>query len=754
MPSWRIAIRGTVQGVGFRPFIKRLADRTGLAGSVYNTGNGVIVELDCAEQAAREFAAAIEREKPALAVITECRVEAAEPRELPAPGFIIESSRPIPGAFTLISPDIAVCAECLAEMRDPSDRRRGYAFTNCTNCGPRYTIVRQTPYDRPNTTMAPFPMCAACEAEYRDPGDRRFHAEPTACPVCGPQLSEPIGGIIAALSAGEIVAIKGLGGFQLACDAFSGSACARLRQRKRKSRKPFAVMMRDAAAAEKYCVLRPGERELLESRAAPIVLLDLRERTAFPEAVAPGLDRIGVMLPYTPMHHQLFEGRLECLVMTSGNLTEEPIVIDNAEAQAKLAPLADRFLFHNRDIFMRADDSVARWLEGAPRMIRRARGYAPAPIDLGIECDGALGVGGELKNTFCLTRGRYAILSQHIGDFENLETQQFFEETLRNLSQVYRAEPRVIGYDMHPNYLSTRWALRQPLPKIAVQHHHAHIASCMAENGLTDPVIGIAWDGTGYGTDGQIWGGEFLICDFHGFRRAAHLRYVPLVGGDRASRETWRAAAAHLYDAFGEEYPHAAGELRRAANPSLRGVTADSWWQAFDRMLAHPAVLTSSAGRLFDAVAALTGTCFESSFEGEGAMLLEAAVSKSTAEEVYPFEIDAGISPWTIDTRPIIRKIAAECSTEHRRGAIAETFHRTLGHIIRTLSVRLREETGLNTVCLSGGTFQNAALLASALPLLRAEGFQVFQHSRVPANDGGLSLGQAVIAAATLGGRA
>jgi hydrogenase maturation protein HypF len=742
MASWRIAIRGTVQGVGFRPFVKRLADRRGLAGAVYNTDDGVVIELECAERSAAEFAEAVQREKPALALITACVLEENATGEVRASGFAIEASRPIAGAFTLISPDIAACADCLAEMRDPRDRRFGYAFTNCTNCGPRYTIIRQTPYDRKNTTMASFAMCAACEAEYRDPGDRRFHAEPTACPACGPRLSESIEDVIDALRREEIVAVKGIGGFQLSCDAFSEAACARLRERKRKNHKPFALMMQSTDVAEKYCLMREGERELLKSRAAPIVLLDLREPSPFPYAVAPGLKRIGVMLPNTPMHHQLFEGPLECLVMTSGNFTEEPIEIGNGQAQARLAPLVDRFLLHDRDIFMRADDSVTRWYDGAPRIIRRARGYAPEPMDLRRDMDDVLGVGAELKNTFCLTKGRYAILSQHIGDFENLETQRFFEETLGNLSSVYRANPELIAHDLHPNYLSTHWAMRQAQPKIGVQHHHAHIASCMAENGLDRPVIGIAWDGTGYGTDGQIWGGEFLICDFNGFRRAAHLRYAPLVGGDRAARECWRAAASHLFDAFGDDYPYAVEAIRHAASAS--------WWKTFDQMLTRPGVRTSSAGRLFDAVAALTGICLESTYEGEAAMLLEAAASESRSEAIYPFSIDRGAPPWTVDPRPIIRSIAQDRTFGHTSSHIARVFHRTLGHIMKALSVSLRDETGINAVCLSGGTFQNAVLLSEALPLLRAEGFEVFQHSRVPANDGGVSLGQAVIAATAL----
>ncbi len=738
----RFIVRGVVQGVGFRPFVKRLADRHGLSGLVWNTGDGVVIELETDAAGAALFAEALQRERPPLAAIAECLVQVSPRNGPPLAGFTIKASQPSAGAFTLVSPDIATCPECLAEIRDPTDRRFRYAFANCTNCGPRYTIIRQTPYDRANTTMAPFAMCPACAAEYADPVDRRFHAEPTACPACGPSLSDPIKTIIAAISEGEIVAVKGLGGFQLACDALSASACEKLRERKRRNRKPFAVMMRDIGTAERYCLLNDGERDLLQSRSAPIVLLQFRERGVLPDALAPGLDRIGVMLPYTPLHHLLFDSPLACLVMTSGNLTEEPIVIDNHEARFKLATLADRFLLHNRDIFMRADDSVIRWYEGAPRLIRRARGYAPEAIDLGIETGGALGVGAEMKNTFCLTKGCYAIVSQHIGDFENLETQQFFEETLRNLKSVYHAEPQVIAHDLHPDYLSTRWALRQTGPKVGVQHHHAHIAACMAENGQREPVIGIAWDGTGYGTDGAVWGGEFLVCDFTGFERLAHLRYVPLIGGDRVAREGWRMAAAYLYDAFGADYETASASIRHPASLA--------WWKTFDRLLTRQGTQTSSCGRLFDAVSALTGICIQSSFEGEAAMLLEAAAAGHAPCEPYPFAIDEATAPWTIDTRPLIRAIKAQCDSDYNPGSIASTFHLTLGHMMKTLSVRLRDKTGLTKVCLSGGSFQNVTLLSHAVPLLRKEGFEVFLHSRVPANDGGISLGQAVIAASTL----
>jgi hydrogenase maturation protein HypF len=656
-------------------------------------------------------------------------------------GFTIEASRAGPDAFTLISPDIATCPDCLREFHDPADRRFRYPFTNCTNCGPRYTIVRRTPYDRANTTMAAFALCADCAAEYADPADRRFHAEPVACPVCGPRLSAPVEETLAALQAGEIVAIKGLGGFQLACDALSGGAVKRLRERKRRSRKPFAVMMRDLATVERFCFASDEERALLAGSAAPIVLLKLRAAGLFPDDLAPGLDEIGVMLPYTPLHQLLLEGPLECLVMTSGNIAEEPIAIDNAIAQAKLSALADRFLLHDREIFMRVDDSVTRVAEGSVRVLRRARGYAPQAIDLGYEFGEVLACGAELKNTFCLTKGKYAILSQHIGDMENLETLAFFEETLGNLKSVYHAEPRAIAHDLHPDYLSTRWARTQSLRKIAVQHHHAHIASCMAENGVHEPVIGIAFDGAGYGSDGEVWGGEFLICGYEGFERAAHLRYVPLIGGDRAAREGWRMAGSYLFDALGEDF--------RGANLSLWNEAPEGAWKNFDRLVRGPGVRTSSCGRLFDAVSAITGICPASSYEGEAAMRLESAAGPAS-EEVYPITIDEGRWPWQVDARPMISAIAGECARGYSAGGIAATFHQSIGTMMKSLCIRLREKTALNKVCLSGGTFQNVRLLHSAVPLLRASGFEVFTQTRIPSNDGGISLGQAAIAACLL----
>ena len=738
---YRISLEGVVQGVGFRPFVKKLADRSCLPGIIFNTAGGVIIEVETDDdEAFSRFVDLIRTQPPPAAKVDRC-VHEKLASNVGYDCFRILVSANRDSSFTLISPDLAVCDACLEEIRNPDDRRFGYPFTNCTNCGPRYTITVSTPYDRVNTTMKHFPLCPSCAAEYADPDNRRFHAEPVACGKCGPRLSIDIAEATAALERGEILAIKGLGGFQLACDAFRADVVDRLRSRKRRSRKPFAVMLRDVEAVERYCILDRNENEALRSAAAPIVLLRKRPGCAIPDAVTPGLDYLGVMLPYTPMHHLLFGDSLDCLVMTSGNISEEPIVIGNQEAVEKLSALSDRVVTHDREIFMRVDDSVTRVFEGAPRVLRRSRGFAPGAIELGREVGEVLATGPELKNTFCLTKGRYAILSQHLGDMENLETLQFFEETLGNLQSVYQIRPRIIAHDLHPDYLTTRWASERPEPKLAVQHHHAHIASCMVENGITGPVIGVAFDGTGFGTDGQIWGGEFLLCNFLGFERCAHLRYVALPGGDRAARQGWRMAAAYLRDALGPDY-------RRLDLPCWACAPSSSW-NLIDKLIQKPAITTSSCGRLFDAVSAICGISTESSYEGESAMLLEAAAT-GEGNRPYEFSLNLETKPWTIDTRQLISQVASDVSSGCSPGNIAGCFHETVASMIETVCTRLRERTGVESVCLSGGTFQNLTLLTACVSRLRTNGFQVLLHSRVPPNDGGVSLGQAMIAAAYL----
>jgi hydrogenase maturation protein HypF len=723
----QVRLRGIVQGVGFRPFVYNLALRLGLAGYVLNDSSGLIAEVEGPGAAIKAFLKALESEHPPLAWIQDRAVTS-----LPLNGdreFRIRPSVAETGKFALISPDIATCAECLADCTDPGNRRYGYAFTNCTNCGPRYTIIRDIPYDRPHTTMAGFTMCAECRAEYDNPANRRFHAQPNACPACGPELSAEIAEAQRRLAEGEILAIKGLGGFHLACDARNRAAVGRLRARKRRSDKPFAVMVRDLEAARELCAVDDAAAGALSGPRHAIVILPRCEGAGLPGPIAPGNPTLGVMLPYTPLHHLLFRGAaFAALVMTSGNLSEEPIVVENHDARERLGGVADWFLVHNRDIYMRADDSVVRMFEGEERVMRRSRGYAPQTLDVGRELPELLACGGELKNVFCLTKGTHAILSQHIGDLENYETLVFFEETLANLKKLFRVAPRAVAYDLHPGYLSTKYALGLAgLAKIGVQHHHAHIASCMAENGLTGEVIGVAMDGTGYGVDGAIWGGEFLVASYAGFERRAHLRYVPLAGGDAAVREPWRSALGY------------AGAAERLAG--VAGHIGEQRLRAVQRMIATGTntVMTSSCGRLFDAVAALIGLRYEVNFEGQAAIELEAIVDAS-CEERYGFDIGGE----ELDFRPMMERIVREDAAP---SVVAARFHNTLAGAIHEMCLRMRRESGLKRVCLSGGTFQNMRLLGLTARALRASGFELFLHRKVPPNDGGIALGQAAIAA-------
>lgn len=735
----QIRVRGVVQGVGFRPFVHNLARRLGLAGYVLNSSSGVVAEVEGAPAALDCFVASVRSEAPPLSHIEEILV--ADMAALGEHDFVIRESQAQEGEFVLVSPDVATCPDCYRDFSDPANRRFGYAFTNCTNCGPRYTIIRDIPYDRPNTTMAGFRMCAACQAEYDDPGNRRFHAQPNACAECGPQLSAPVAEAQRRLSAGATVAVRGLGGFHLACDPRNDAAVRRLRERKRRSDKPFALMARDVAAAEAFCIVSDDDRRALASPRRPIVILPRRAGSAISAAVAPGNNTLGVMLPYTPLHHLLFtDAPYDALVMTSGNLSEEPIVTSNGEALARLRPLADWFLLHNRDIHMRADDSVVRTFEGRERVLRRSRGFVPQAIDLGMDVAELLACGAELKNTLCLSKGRYAVLSQHIGDMENYETLVFFEETLANLKKLFRVEPRAVAHDLHPLYLSTQYALRVPdLETVGVQHHHAHVASCMAENGLRGKVIGVALDGTGYGTDGQIWGGEFMVADYAGFERRAHFRYVPLAGGDAAVRQPWRPALSYLADTFGP-----AAEIPDL--PLWRDVP-QAHLKAVRSMIAHRVntVDTSSCGRLFDAVASLIGLRQQTNYEGQAAIELEMIAAEGIADR-YPFGLDGDV----VDFRPTIERIVAEARAGTPQPAIAARFHNTVADAIVEVCRRLRAGEKLHRVCLSGGTFQNMKLLARTLAGLRKLDFDVFIHAQVPPNDGGIALGQAVVAAEVL----
>ncbi|MEW6568392.1 MAG: carbamoyltransferase HypF [Chloroflexota bacterium] len=768
-----IHVRGVVQGVGFRPFVYGLATRLALTGWVRNTSSGVDIEVDGAPQALAAFVRALRDQAPPLA-----RIDTVEVRERPADGyaaFEIVGSEAIPLAFQPISPDVAICDDCLRELFDPADRRYRYPFINCTNCGPRFTIICDIPYDRPNTTMAGFAMCPDCAAEYSNPLDRRFHAQPVACPACGPQVwlvehggrvAEKGAAITAArekLKAGQIVAVKGLGGFHLACDASNPEAVAELRRRKLRVEKPFAVMLFDLGAILRQCDVSPEEQGLLQSRERPIVIVNRSERTTISRAVAPGQDTLGLILPYTPLHYLLLEpepGLPDALVMTSGNRSEEPIATDNDEALARLAPLADSFLSHDRPIHMRCDDSVVRPASAVgpgarpksisqafrPTPLRRARGYAPLSIRLPWQAESILAVGAELKNTFCLMRDEHAFMSHHIGDLENYETLRSFEDGIGHFERLFRIQPKAIAYDLHPDYLATRYALkrsqRDGLPAIPVQHHHAHVASCLVENGLTGerPVLGVGFDGSGFGDDGAVWGGEFLLCDYVDYRRLFHLEPVALPGGDRAIREPWRMALSWLMRAgiaWEEDLPPL-----RWAPPESRSVVRHLI-EASAPGLVPPR--TTSLGRLFDAVSSLAGVRHEVTYEGQAAIELEALVDP---EERRGYEI--AVLEKTLDPTPAIRQIVADLRAGVSRPRIAARFHRGLALAVRDACRRAREGHGVAEVALSGGVWQNMALLSLTRPLLEEDGFIVYTQTRVPPNDGGLALGQAAVAAQRL----
>ncbi len=733
----QIRIRGTVQGVGFRPFVRNLARKLGVAGFVRNTEAGVEIEAEGGETGV--FLERLRTECPPLARIAEIDVS-----DLPPAGEtsfeIRPSARPV-GDFALVPPDIATCDDCLRDFTDPANRRYLYPFTNCTNCGPRYTIIQDVPYDRAATTMAGFRMCAACEAEYRDCGDRRFHAQPNACAECGPRISAALAEVRGWLGEGQIVAIKGLGGYHLACDASSDGAVRLLRERKRRGNKPFALMVGTLEDAAAICFVDDEAARELTGPRRPIVLLRRRPMAVISPVVspcvAPGVPDLGVMLPSTPLHHLLFaDGQFRALVMTSGNLSEEPIV-SREEELSRLRQLADRFVTHNRPIRTAVDDSVVRLFRGRPVVLRRSRGFAPAPIDLGRPLPALAAAGGELKNTFCLTTGHYGILSQHIGDLENYETLVFFRETLDHMQRFFRVKPCAVAHDLHPGYLSTRAAFEMNLPAIGVQHHHAHAASCMAEHRLEGKAIGVAFDGTGYGTDGAIWGGEILVCDYAGFERRFHLRYIPLAGGDTAVREPWRAALAYLGDAG----------LGPADAPALADVD-ERRMRVVSTMIGRrfQTVDTSSCGRLFDAVSALLGVCLESRYEAEAAMELEAiAGDDSTA---FGFELCGE----EIDLRETIRALIAGLGRGDGVASLAARFHHTLAGAIVAACNQVRHTDGLHRVCLSGGSFQNMRLLEATVAGLEGAAFEVYWQSQVPPNDGGLSLGQAVIACARVEG--
>ncbi len=783
--AFHITITGVVQGVGFRPFVYNLAQRLGVRGWVLNHSGGVDIEAEAAPEALAAFITALRAQAPPLALI-----ESLEAAPIPVHShatFEIRPSAAQIGRYMLISPDVATCPDCLRELFDPADRRYRYPFINCTNCGPRFTIIEDIPYDRPLTTMRVFPLCEACRAEYEDPADRRFHAQPNACPVCGPKIAglsvpgqqpsysksptddlysltafrqlsagsllpgannEPVlssDDVLAwasdVLLRGGILAIKGLGGFQLACDATNVEAVQRLRERKRRPHKPFAVMVKSLDEAQVHCEVSSTEADLLTSSQSPIVLLQRRplahQEVRITDSVAPNQHTLGLMLPYTPLHHVLLHDVGRPLVMTSGNLSEEPIAKDNPEALERLSGIADAFLLHNREIFARYDDSVVQAKSPFFQMLRRARGFAPSPITLPFEARQVFAAGSLLKNTFTVTREHYAFVSQHIGDLENLETLEHYEAALATYQRLFRIEPERVVCDSHPDYLSTRFAVdfarAHSLPEpLRVQHHRAHIAACLADNGWPrdrGPVIGVALDGTGYGDDGTIWGGEWFVGDYHGMRRAAHLEPLPLPGGDAATRAPWRIAVAYLHTLVEpEDYP--AGFC-----PSEAGLIR----QQIEKGLNVPK--TTSMGRLFDAVSALLGVCNEISYEAQAAIELEQAAHGARDWQPYPFAMEDGV----VRLGPLFNALLHALARDATIPDIAARFHVTVARMIAAVCARLRDETGLTTVALSGGVFQNALLLELTVPALRDSGFEVLLHRQVPCNDGGISLGQCVM---------
>ncbi len=758
-----IAVRGTVQGVGFRPFVYGLAAKLQLGGSVSNHPGGVTIEVEGEAGQVEAFLADLTYQPPPLARIEGVCWERREPRGQRE--FQIGVSATEGRGEVAISPDVATCAECLRELFDPGDRRYRYPFLNCTNCGPRLTIVRGYPYDRARTTMGGFALCAACRAEYEDPGNRRFHAQPTACAACGPSLGvadgqgrlveaeDALGWFVEALRSGGIGALKGLGGYHLVCDGRCGEAVRELRRRKGREEKPFAVMVADVRTAEGLCEVREAERGLLESCRRPIVLLRKGGGAAAVEGCAPGNVRLGVMLPYTPLHHLLMAemGSGSVLVMTSGNRSDEPIATGEPEVFERLRGIADAFLTHNRPIHVRCDDSVMR-VEGVGSYpVRRSRGYAPEGVQMPVTSGRALlAVGGQLKNTFGLlgAGGGRAILSQHVGYLDHLAALRAFERDIGLYERLFGIEPRVLVHDLHPDYASTRYARKRAeaegLRLIGVQHHHAHVGACLAEHGLRERVIGVSFDGTGYGTDGAVWGGEFLLADLRDFERAAHLRYVAMPGADMAVREPWRMAVAHLMDAEVSEGSGMVAE--RVGERAVRTVE-----QMIRRRFNAP--LTSSMGRLFDAVASLLGVRDRVGYEGQAAIELEALAQGLPGTEAYPVQIAEGGEGGglEIDTRPMVRAIVGEVSGGEDVRRIARRFHSTIAQVVGQVCVRLRAATGMEKVVLSGGVFMNGVLLEETQGSLRRHGMLPLTHREVPANDGGISLGQLAIAAARIG---
>lgn len=782
MKRYRLLITGIVQGVGFRPFIYNLATQFDLKGLVGNTDSSVVIEIETDEETVLSFINSIKSHAPYLS-----KIESIECQELPITGFTdfhINESTSFSKGSIFISPDVGTCSDCVSELKNPEDKRYIYPFINCTNCGPRFTIIKDIPYDRDKTTMSYFEMCSSCRLEYTNPADRRYHAQPVSCHHCGPALGvadeegKAVAGPISSqqcvsfisdiIKAGKIAAIKGIGGYHLACDALNHTAVNRLRSRKHRDDKPFALMLKNLDTVKKYCEISQTEEKLLNSPANPIVLLKKRSEAEFPDEIAHLNSYLGIMLPYTPIHHILFNDQSfpEAVVMTSGNLSSEPIFYKDEEAIQGLVGIADAFLTNNRDIYIRTDDSVTRVFNNREYLIRRSRGYVPKPIKLdthkllNIEktalIPSVLACGGELKNVFCLNKGNLFYLSHHIGDLENESTNRAFVNAVEHFKRLFDISTDTIAHDLHPGYFSTQYALEQKLEsKAAIQHHKAHIAACMAENGLSGQVIGVSFDGTGYGEDGKIWGGEFFIGGYYGFERVGRLQYVMMPGSDSAVKHPWKMALGYL---------HAAGktEMVRAHNDSccrnsnlLAGIgqhDIDFTLKMLEKRLNCPE--TSSMGRFFDAVSALLSIKTDISYEGQAAIELEFYAKDSAAKPYSVMLEEAEASGFAINTAVITNELIEDLLSLQSLEYMASRFHATVAEIVLKGCLQIRENTNLNRIALSGGVFQNITLLKMTFDLLKEHNFEVYTHSEVPANDGGIALGQAVMAIANLVGRA
>lgn len=739
-----VVVKGIVQGVGFRPFVYRIAAENNLKGWVKNTSEGVFIDIEGVEKDIKSFLHKLSVEAPPLSKINDISIEDREIKNYTK--FSIEKSHDNKNTITLISPDIATCSDCEREIKDNKDRRYKYPFTNCTNCGPRFSIIKKLPYDRPMTTMNEFKMCPECNSEYENPIDRRFHAQPNACGSCGPKVwlsdregneiftENPINKVKELIVNGKIIGIKGLGGFHLACNGEDEKVIDILRERKRRPAKPFALMMRDIQTIKQYCCVSKEEESILEGIRRPILLLD-KKKDILPENTAPNNNTLGVMLPYTPLHHLLFDDNIKVLIMTSANISGLPIVYKNEEALEKLNDIVDYFLLHDREIHLPVDDSVSRVILDKERLIRRSRGYAPLPVVIeGIK--ETFAYGSHLKNTFCISKENFAFLSQHMGEMDNLEAFNNYEFTVKHFKNLYNIKPKLIAYDMHPDFILSNSAVQEQARKFPIQHHHAHIASCMAENKINKKVIGIAFDGTGLGTDNKIWGGEFLVCDYTDFKRVGHLNYVKMPGGDAAVKETWRMGISYLFKALKDNID--TNIFSSIPNKNIKTILS---------MIVNDlnSIETSSVGRFFDAISALLGFKTKITYEGEAAIHLE-AISDINEGGIYSYSIDEVNETYVLNTDNIIKDIIKDIENNIGKRIIAKKFHNTVIDFSVNMSKLIRNKFDINAVALSGGVFQNELILKGLYKKLSDNGFEVYIHSEIPCNDGGIALGQLIIA--------